>query len=1187
VALRPLVDILYHDFYLHYQQKNLSVTYICGEKIILVMMELTEDFLKLLQIAFIVTGVLAIFFTYIQYNILVSRDVAEREAYVFGDYMLSSPCLVYSDGMRLKSVFDESRLDSLVSNHDCIRYENYMLEISLLDNSKSWKIGDIDDVTGSASFSVAVRMNSETKPAIMKVSIEKLVVLPVQEMVSCVEQCVSLGFEKGECASAGTEGTSGATGSSGDTSGILTFTGIGTDYLLHYDGGSAERWISEGWIDNIAAYKSKGYVASRLGFRFTQGTITGWASGSSALDYTKFDRVLEIFDSRGLKVIPVAWDDQSMKSAFLSTYKQDWINFASHYINDDRIVAFELGSEPNTPMLNDWIETTNGFYQTPRDYYRLIAEIVDAIHDVDPDRICIVPYPYIIGSYGVSFSKWKEDLDAVGLTNKPYVMFDVAHPYFMENEWDMGMTPEQKASWVGNGQLAPAVAAFGADRCFAGETFPWLGEMTPASPNVPSHQPDPDLQLRWTIAIINEYAKYGVSFDLWSCTGNSKWPVTTQAIDASNYKVSSSEIQYTDTNIVHSPEQWKFIAGAGGAGGVITFMPEDIAQHVMDLGANGVYLPVYSDGWGSEVYQHNGLTQTEHKIRYAKEIHRLGGLVYFQVYPYSFQLDTDWDVHVEKETEVIYNTGGMQDTYIQWAKNVINGGYLYGSYVEGINPEIVQIMNEVKGDLASGYATEAFWDKYIDFCNRYMDEISQTKPGVVFTVSSVPFWDLNEIAKHANEFVVPEGSELYFSFHYYYSLWNYPPSSSEAGSLAYWNNLNPLTQAQWDNARDIAFNDYYLNKRGIKALLDMGKKVIWDEVGTNIHNVNIEEWMRDVREFSDTYAIGTSFLDNTVHEGEAYNQMPGALWDDGTWNLNYLGQLWSQIIKPGGTKTTCSGEDIGQDGCGANQICCCSGTFVPQGGDITFLTCDKLCLGMYGSKYSGTCIAGECTSGKTPETPACSGTCCCFESYSGTPVPTTATNQAVIPENWEGKSNQIGDRPGEIIYPSDSYNGFPSIELREDNTDGWKAEVNGDWTRIYPGDRIVMRSWIKTTSGTAHTNSGARIALDYYSGTARINGPSSAGEAAAGTSWVDNNNFAAENEANFVKWGQTSWVLREWDFIVPDIVIADGLLGYPQGQQFVPVGMAPWMQVMGTDVEDNAGYFANFELFIYRSGAWL
>ena len=348
------------------------------------------------------------------------------------------------------------------------------------------------------------------------------------------------------------------------------------------------------------------------------------------------------------------------------------------------------------------------------------------------------------------------------------------------------------------------------------------------------------------------------------------------------------------SELVNSPDQWKFIAGAGG---VNTFMPEDIAQHVMGLGANGVYMGIYTDNWGNpQPIQHNGLTQTEHNRRYANEIHRLDGLVYMQNYPWSFSLDTNWDVHKAKETEVIYNSGGMQDTYIEWSERAVAGGYWQdGSYVEGLNPDVIQIMNEVVGDQDDSYASEEFWDKYIAFCNRYMAKISQVKHNAVFTVSSVPFWDLKETAEHASRFIVPSGSKLYFSFHYYYALWNQAPPTWEAGNVAYWNNGNPLTQEQRENAKNTAYN-VYLTRSGVESLLGMGKNVIWDEVGTHIDNPNIEAFMQDVKEFSDTYGVGTSWLDNTAHYGEEYNHMPGALWDTGTWNLNKLGQVWSQIV---------------------------------------------------------------------------------------------------------------------------------------------------------------------------------------------------------------------------------------------------------------------------------------------------
>jgi hypothetical protein len=172
------------------------------------------------------------------------------------------------------------------------------------------------------------------------------------------------------------------------------------------------------------------------------------------------------------------------------------------------------------------------------------------------------------------------------------------------------------------------------------------------------------------------------------------------------------------------------------------------------------------------------------------------------------------------------------------------------------------------------------------------------------------------------------------------------------------------------------------------------------------------------------------------------------------------------------------------------------------------------------------------------------------------------TNWASIPSKWSGDTNQIGDRPADIIYPSDSYTGYLSIKLQQ--TEDWRAEVNGPWIRIYPGDRVVMRCWIKTTNGKAYLNSGARIGWDYYTNDGRINGPS---------------------------WGQTDWVLSEWDIIVPAYVTGDGWLkregDTPLGVSVEPDAIIPWMQIMGEDVKINAGYFANFELYIYRNGAWL
>ena len=341
------------------------------------------------------------------------------------------------------------------------------------------------------------------------------------------------------------------------STGALFGTGVGTDYCLHYDSGSVERWITEGVMTRLEAYLDDGFNSSRVSFRFSD-TMTGWYSGSSKLDYAKMDRLLEIFDASNMSLIPTSWDDQSAKSAFLSTFKDDWVDFATEFAGDSRIAAFSIGNEPNTAMLADWAGVTVSQLnanptlknQMRLNYYTLIADIIDAIHVVDPTRICIVPYPYQMG--GSFYSWYNNELVPTGLTSKSNVMFDILHPYFMENEYDWvvagsATTPTQKAGWYGANYIAPAVAALNSSRCWAGETFAWLGEMTIATPNVPSHTPDYDLQKEWLISMMDAYAEYGVGFCIWASMGGQRWTAFVDAQDETVYPVETELTQYSLT----------------------------------------------------------------------------------------------------------------------------------------------------------------------------------------------------------------------------------------------------------------------------------------------------------------------------------------------------------------------------------------------------------------------------------------------------------------------------------------------------------------------------------------------------------------------------------------------------------------------------------------------------------------
>lgn len=339
------------------------------------------------------------------------------------------------------------------------------------------------------------------------------------------------------------------------------------------------------------------------------------------------------------------------------------------------------------------------------------------------------------------------------------------------------------------------------------------------------------------------------------------------------------------------PSTWRFLAGSGGAG-LYDHMPEDTAQHVMNLGANGVYIGCYIDGWGANVIQHNGLTQTVHKQRYVAEIRRLGGLVYLQQYPWSWEMDLNWDVQAQNQRECINDSpAGQQDEYIQWVKNVVGGCYNGGTWYDGIFPDICQIINEVTTQgLTMDF--DIYMNNYVAFCNRFMAELNTINPNMTFTVSSIPFWDLLTIADHVNEFVIPSGCNLLFSMHNYYAYGNVEPLDYMRAFYNYWH--GNLAAARTCLFSDL-YNGYGAHYGGAGAILAQGKKVIWDEWGTNILNENWANFYQDAFDFCIQYGLGFCALNNTADN----NHSPAAFWSNTDWTLNALGQAWQQLVGDG------------------------------------------------------------------------------------------------------------------------------------------------------------------------------------------------------------------------------------------------------------------------------------------------
>jgi hypothetical protein len=148
------------------------------------MSELTEDFLKMIQIALVVVGVLSIFFIFIQYNIALQYSYARNEALMLGDYSLSSDCLAEASaetGHIMKAVLSKSKIENYEDG--CIKYPVGYLRITTLDKTftKTIIIGqtaseenDEEDTkkdTGTASFIIALKDGNNIVPAKMVVRV--------------------------------------------------------------------------------------------------------------------------------------------------------------------------------------------------------------------------------------------------------------------------------------------------------------------------------------------------------------------------------------------------------------------------------------------------------------------------------------------------------------------------------------------------------------------------------------------------------------------------------------------------------------------------------------------------------------------------------------------------------------------------------------------------------------------------------------------------------------------------------------------------------------------------------------------------------------------------------------------------------------------------------------------------------
>jgi len=142
-------------------------------------MDLNELLIKLMQLGIMVIGILIIFFMFISYNVNVYNEDTERQAYVLGNYLLSSKCLTEMDGNNvIKSLLNETKLNNIVLDHSCINYEYGMVNVSLINCGAPPCKWNFELKTGatykgkSANFTVAIEMNDGSiEPATIMVTL--------------------------------------------------------------------------------------------------------------------------------------------------------------------------------------------------------------------------------------------------------------------------------------------------------------------------------------------------------------------------------------------------------------------------------------------------------------------------------------------------------------------------------------------------------------------------------------------------------------------------------------------------------------------------------------------------------------------------------------------------------------------------------------------------------------------------------------------------------------------------------------------------------------------------------------------------------------------------------------------------------------------------------------------------------
>jgi Cellulase (glycosyl hydrolase family 5) len=311
----------------------------------------------------------------------------------------------------------------------------------------------------------------------------------------------------------------------------LPYSLFGEDYLIYYENSPFTQLPEQDvdpniWdqrhslIDKMAAWGSN---TARLGFSVKPASTGRYLC--SWYEQDKMDAVVAHLGKHGIKTIldmhnlySSGVDHQNFVGS--TEFNNFWKTAATHYKDNPNIAGYQLFNEavPDT-----WAPSITTIGQLHQSFRTLIDQML-AI-DTNPNHKIFYPtFIDIVASSAVnapgsySINQYLADLDTYGITGISRVVVDIFHPYYFESSWDGGRTPTQKADWIFDTIIIPAINKLGKDRVWTGETYAWIS--TKASDGTIIHPlpsgkaGTPAKQQEWLAAYIDNSIEHGVGLQI-------------------------------------------------------------------------------------------------------------------------------------------------------------------------------------------------------------------------------------------------------------------------------------------------------------------------------------------------------------------------------------------------------------------------------------------------------------------------------------------------------------------------------------------------------------------------------------------------------------------------------------------------------------------------------------------------